>query len=67
MQDTQTATILAFPMRSVPRTSLSVGHELERLGQNLMALAAALRGCTVAFEGLALVLQENIVDTSCDC
>jgi hypothetical protein len=65
MQDTQTATILTFPMRSAPQENLSVGHELDRLRQNLMALAAALRECEVEIKSLALTLQKTILDKSC--
>jgi hypothetical protein len=66
MQDTQTATILAFPVHSVPRRNLSLGQELERLERNLIVLAAALRGCGSAIENLALALAKTVVDKPCD-
>jgi hypothetical protein len=52
-QDMQTATILAFPKRSMPEPNLSVEDELARLSQNLTALAAAAREYKSAIEDLA--------------
>jgi hypothetical protein len=60
----QTATILAFPKRSMPEANLSVEDELARLCQNLTALAAAAREYKTAIEALAHCAADRLTALS---
>ena len=57
MEDAITATIIPFPVRSVPEETLSVEEDLARLLENLKALVGAAHEYDIAVKGALTVLQ----------